>query len=91
MAQHVRVEVEEGRAYTYTWDDSLEPPLEPGEAVVLPGNIVHGREFEGRVVRTMTAEQVAADPYQGEYKAVLRRVEQVAALGELSDEDLDLL
>lgn len=69
--QYVRVEVEEGRAYTYTWDG--DEPLSKDEVVVLPGNIVKDREFEGRVIREISAEDVARDSYKGEYKAVLRR------------------
>ena len=71
--QFVRVEVEEGRAYTYQWDDSTEPPLEKDEIVVLPSNIVQDREFTGRVLREISAEDVAKDAYQGEYKNVVRR------------------
>jgi hypothetical protein len=82
--QYVRVEVEEGRAYTYTWDGDR--PLGRGDRVVLPGNIVHDREFEGTVLRTLTDEQVADDGYKGEYKGVLRRAEPV-----LAPEDADLL
>ena len=50
--QFVRVEVSEGRVYTYQWDDIIET-LEKGDRVILPSNMVHNREFEGRVVRLL--------------------------------------
>lgn len=68
--QFVRVEVEEGRAYTYKWDDSLEPPLEPGEPVLLPGNMVHAEPFIGWVLRSMKEPG-----WDGEIKSVISRVE----------------
>lgn len=77
--QYVRVEVDEGRAYTYESD--LEPPLVRGDIVVLPSNIVRDREFTGRVIRVM--EQSDTD-YP--LKKVVRRAE-----GGLSADDLDLL
>ena len=76
--QYVRVEVSEGRAYTYKWEG--DEPLVKDEQVVLPGNIVQDREFTGRVIRIVSAEDVAKDKYQGEYKAVLRRVEDADLL-----------
>ena len=50
--QYVRVEVSEGRAYTYEWDD-LAFGLMPGDTVVLPSNLVQDKEFEGRVIRLL--------------------------------------
>lgn len=75
--QYVRVEVSEGRAYTYTWDDRTGGKLQKGERVVLPSNIVQEKTFEGTVLRTISAEDVAKDSYQGPYKEVLRRVEDL--------------
>ena len=49
--QYARVEVAEGRAYTYTFDG--EPALTPGEIVVLPSNMVKDQQFTGRVLRLM--------------------------------------
>jgi hypothetical protein len=72
VVQWVRVEVREGKAYTYASFE--EPPLEPGEAVRLPGNVVKS-EFTGNVLRTIHHEKVLQDDYPGPYKAVLRRVE----------------
>jgi hypothetical protein len=66
--QHVRVEVSEGRAYTYEWDGK--PPLQPGDLVVLPGNIVQNKDFTGKVLRVL-------DGPDTDYplKRVLRRVD----------------
>ena len=77
--QFVRVEVSEGRAYTYKWDDALEPPLEKGEAVRLPSNMVQDKEFTGTVLRTL-----AEPDFQGPIKSVVGRVEP----REYADEDL---
>jgi hypothetical protein len=73
VVQWVRVEVREGKAYTYASFE--EPPLERGEAVVLPGNVVKS-QFTGHVLRTVP--DPAAD-YPGPYKAVLGRVEPRSA------------
>src|SRR5690349_13322908 len=51
VPQWVRVEVYEGKAYTYAAFEF--PELERGEAVVLPGNAVQRGTFEGRVLRTV--------------------------------------
>lgn len=80
--QWVRAEVREGRAYTYmAFED---PPLEPDEWVVLPGNSVKGGSFEGRIVRIVDPEKIQQDAYPGPYKAILRRVTPV-----LFDEQID--
>jgi hypothetical protein len=50
--QWVRVEVEEGRAYTYAHFG--DEPLERGEWVRLPGNAVRQTEFAGKVLRRRT-------------------------------------
>jgi hypothetical protein len=77
----VRCEVGEGRAYTYvSFED---PPLGPGEAVVLPGNVVQRDPFEGRVLRLLDGPDAS---YQGPYKAVKGRVRP-----RLSPADEDLL
>jgi hypothetical protein len=68
--QWVRVEVYEGKAYTYMAFE--EPPLERGEAVVLPGNIVQSGWFTGTVLRLLDGP--SAD-YDGPYKAVVGRAE----------------
>ena len=81
--QYVRVEVDEGRAYTYTWDGT--PPLKRGDVVVLPSNIVQEREFTGRVLRTMTKPDTDFP-----LKAVLRRATRKAA-PKIRPEDEDLL
>jgi hypothetical protein len=67
--QYVRVEVDEGRAYTYTAD--LTPPLERGEWVTLPGNEVHASAFAGRVIRLLDGPD---KHYSGPYKAVIGRL-----------------
>jgi len=67
--QYIKVEVSEGRAYTYTWDDVAEPPLEPGEAVLLPANEVRGSTFRGTVLRVVPD----AGSYRGPLKAVVAR------------------
>ena len=69
--QYVRVEVDEGRAYTYTWDDEVNPPLKPGEIVVLPSNIVQDRAFTGRVIRLMPEPDTDFP-----LKAILRRAKK---------------
>jgi hypothetical protein len=67
MAQYVKVELSEGRAYTYLWDDLLFA-LEPGDAVMLPASVVHNSTFSGTVLRVLDGP----DPhYDGPYKAVL--------------------
>lgn len=73
VVQWVRVEVREGKAYTYASFE--EPPLERGEAVVLPGNVVKS-SFVGTVLRTVAGPE--AD-YPGPYKAVVSRVEPRSA------------
>ena len=66
--QYVRVEVTEGRAYTYqAFED---PPLAKGEVVLLPGNQVQSRPFTGTVLRLMDGPD---DNYSGPYKAVVGR------------------
>lgn len=66
--QWVRVEVAEGRAYTYR--SYLEPPLAPGEKVRLPGNVVRADPFVGAVLRILNGP----DPgYAGPYKMILGR------------------
>ena len=70
--QHVRVEVAEGRAYTYTWDDEAQPPLEPGEAVLLPSSIVQNRPFRGIVLRVVDGP----GNYKGPLKSVLCRADE---------------
>lgn len=66
---YVRVEVAEGRAYTYVAREN--PPLEVGEWVRLPGNEVHVSTFAGRVIRLLDGP----DPhYDGPYKVVLGRL-----------------
>jgi hypothetical protein len=72
VAQWVRVEVDEGRAYTYASFE--EPPLERGEAVRLPGNVVKSA-FTGTVLRDVHPERIAQDDFRGPYKAVVARVE----------------
>lgn len=71
VVQWVRVEVDEGRAYTYA---SFEDPpfLERYEVVLLPGNAVHGGTFRGYVLRTVTDPE--AD-YPGPYRAIIGRAE----------------
>jgi hypothetical protein len=76
MTQYVRVEVAEGRAYTYTWDQT--PPLVAGEQVVLPSNMVQDREFSGRVIRVLDGPDTDFP-----LKAVVRR--------DVPESDLDLL
>jgi len=67
--QYVRVEVDEGKTYTYVWEQG--PPLEPGEWVRLPRNEVKGKSFPGKVIRVLDGP----DPsYVGEYKGVLGRL-----------------
>lgn len=73
--QYVRVEVAEGRAYTYKWDGD---PLKPGEVVMLPSSIVQNRPFEGKVLRVLDEPD-----FQGPIKSVLSRG--------LEPEDKDLL
>jgi hypothetical protein len=66
--QYVRVELDEGRAYTYIWDG---PPLEKGEWVSLPSNEVRDKTFAGKVIRVLDGP----DPsYDGEYKSVVDRL-----------------
>lgn len=66
---YVRVEVTEGRAYTYlAYED---PPLRPGEWVLLPGNEVHSDSFAGKVLRVLDGPDKG---YDGPYKAVLGRL-----------------
>lgn len=68
--QYVRVELAEGRVYTYGWDDDLEPALERGEWVILPGNVVHKKPFPGRVNRSL-----GDDPqYDGQIQNVIGRL-----------------
>jgi hypothetical protein len=67
--QWVRVEVTEGRAYTYMAFE--EPPLERGEAVRLPGNSVQRSSFSGTVLR----QTEPPTDYRGPFKAVIARVE----------------
>lgn len=66
---YVRVEVVEGRAYTY--QSFQDPPLTPGEWVVLPGNEVHHETFAGKVLRVLDGPD---KNYDGPYKQVLGRV-----------------
>ena len=74
-AQYVRVEVDEGRAYTYKAFEDV--PLTKGDVVVLPSNMVQDRAFEGTVLRVLDGP----DPsYPGPFKSVLRRAEQVDPL-----------
>jgi hypothetical protein len=80
--QYVRVEVSEGRAYTYKWDDEAEQPLLPNERVLLPSNMVQDKTFEGTVLRT-----IHGPDWDGPIKDVISRVGEPP----LSDEDLDLL
>lgn len=65
-ARWVRVEVTEGKAYTYV--DFEDEPLAPGDLVTLPGNVVQGGRFKGRVLRVLPE---ASHDYPGPYKAVL--------------------
>lgn len=67
--QWVRVEVSEGRAYTYV--SYVAPALEKGEWVRLPGNVVQTEDFAGRVIRVLKAPEGG---YAGPYKAVLGRL-----------------
>jgi len=67
-AQWVRVEVGEGKAYTYVAFE--DPLLGRGERVIVPGNVVHRDPFVGTVLRLL-AEPDAT--YPGPYKAILRR------------------
>jgi len=67
--QYVKVEIDEGKAYTYTWDG--EDALQVGDWVFCPGNVVRAEEFVGKVIRLLDGP----DPhYKGPYKAVLRVV-----------------
>lgn len=67
--QYVRVEVAEGKAYTYEWHG--DPPLEAGEWVTLPSNQMRKDSFAGKVLRVLDGP----DPhYSGEYKAVIERL-----------------
>jgi hypothetical protein len=77
--QYVRVEVSEGRAYTYRWEG--DPPLRRGERVMLPSNMVKDRTFEGTVIR-----EIPGPDWDGPIKGVLRRVEDA-----LDPEDRELL
>lgn len=82
--QWVRVEVNEGRAYTYmAFED---PALEQGEEVYLPANVVKSGRFKGRVIREIPTEKILSDHYQGPFKAVMGRVTP-----RLSAADEDLL
>lgn len=81
--QYVRVEVAEGRAYTYTWDDEAEPALEPGERVMLPSSVVQDRPFEGKVLRVVPD----AGDYKGPLKSVLSRVEPLDPSPEQVDQE----
>jgi hypothetical protein len=76
MEQFVRVEVSEGRVYTYIWDGS--PALVKGERVVLPSNIVQDREFTGKVVRVLDGPDTDFP-----LKTIVRR--------DVPEDDLDLL
>ena len=67
--QYVRCEVDEGKAYTYTWDDIVFA-LAPGDRVMLPGNEVQPAPFEGRVIRLLDGPD---KNYDGPYKSVLGR------------------
>lgn len=67
--QWVRVEIAEGKAYTYKAFEV--PSLESGEFVRLPGNRVHATPFIGKVLRTIDGPD---EGYAGPYKAVLGRV-----------------
>ena len=78
MTQFVRVEVAEGRAYTYKWAGDV--PLVAGETVVLPSNMVQDREFTGRVIRVLDGPDTDFP-----LKHVVRRAV------DLPDEDADLL
>lgn len=80
MTQYVRVEVAEGRTYTYEWDGA--PALKKDEVVVLPSNMVKDREFTGRVVRVMKDKDTDLP-----LKKVLRRKDEPT----LAPEDADLL
>jgi hypothetical protein len=67
MTQYVKVEIDEGRAYTYGWDG--EEPLKPGDQVVLPSNMVRNRTFSGRVLRIL-----AESDFKGPIKNILSKV-----------------
>ena len=68
-AQYVRVEVVEGKTYTYKAYE--EPPLEKGEWVRMPGNQVQTEPFAGKVIRALDGPD---ERYAGPYKAVLGRL-----------------
>lgn len=68
VLQFVRVEVSEGRAYTYAAFE--DPPLARGDRVLLPGNQVHSTAFVGVVIRSV---DISTDNYEGDYKAVIAR------------------
>jgi hypothetical protein len=76
MTQYVRVEVSEGRAYTYRWEG--EEPLKAGDRVALPGNIVQGRTFSGTVLR-----EIDGPDWDGLIKEVIAV--------DMPQEDVDLL
>jgi hypothetical protein len=87
--QWVRVEVREGKAYTYmAFED---PPLEPGETVVLPSNQVREGAFQGKVLRLLDGPDTHHG-YQGPYKAVVRRAVTCPTCGltDKHDEECDL-
>lgn len=81
--QYLRVEVREGKAYTYTWDDEREPALEPGEEVLLPSSVVQDRPFRGKVIRVVDGP----GDYKGPLKAVLARMEPLDPPPEQVDQE----
>jgi hypothetical protein len=69
-ARWYRVEVREGKAYTYVSYE--EPPLESGEWVRVPGNVVQTEPFAGKVIRPLP--DGPGDDYAGPYKALMGRL-----------------
>lgn len=49
--QYVKVDLE-GRAYTYSWDDT-KYRLQPGDIVLVPGNVVNPRAQQAPVIRLL--------------------------------------
>lgn len=49
--QYVKVDLE-GRAYTYSWDDQ-KYTLQPGDIVLVPGNVVNPKSQQAPVLRIL--------------------------------------
>jgi hypothetical protein len=87
MTQFVKVDLD-GKAYTYKWTGSV--PLEPGDQVEVPGNVVNTEPSVRRVLRVL-----AKPDYEvAKIVAILSKVESRPEphdwddlIGDLGDDD----